>query len=416
MMNSGLFTARWIMPAAGPPMRDACLAVEGGRIVSVQSVRGRVSGATDFGEAIILPGLINAHTHLELTGLAGRVPYRGSFIGWLESLIRAVIDEQDYARFISAGLSQSLATGVTVVGDIGIGQPAIQAWRQGGIHTIGFLEVLGMGHRSTAPRDRSTKTAEALLVGTPPTDDTRRILRVGISPHAPYTTDPAIYRRAVDLANRLQRPLCTHLAETRAELQFLSDGTGPFRDFLERYGLWDDTFKPPGDSPIEYANRLGLLKNRCLLVHANYVSNNDLDLLARTSCSIVYCPRSHHFFHHEPHRFGEMIRLGINVCLGTDSLASNDSLSILDELRFVHATNPAVDPARLLHMATRAGAVALGLETQLGQLTPGLRADFVALPLEQPKTTDPFGDLLHCNLSPIAVFLSGKQIYGMYKS
>ncbi len=412
-MKPGIFTARWILPVAGPPMRDACLATEGGRVVSVQPIRGRVAGAIDLGEVIVLPGLVNAHAHLELTGLAGHVPYRGSFVDWLESLIPAIVDEQDYPRFMSEGFRQSLAAGVTVVGDIGIGRSAIEAWRQAGVHTVGFLEVLGMGRRSTAPRDRSPDTAAALLAAAQPDDTASCIRRFGISPHAPYTTDPAIYRRSVDLARHLHRPLCTHLAETREEIQFLADGTGPFRDFLERYGLWDGSFTPPGESPVAYARRLGLLQDRNLLVHANYVSDADLDLLARAPCSVAYCPRSHHFFRHEPHRFAEMLRRGVNVCLGTDSLASNASLSILDEMRFVRAAHPAVDPAHLLDMATRAGAAALGLDKQLGTLAPGRRADFIAVPLTHPQAADPLDDLLHADTTPAAVFIGGEKVYGV---
>jgi aminodeoxyfutalosine deaminase len=213
------------------------------------------------------------------------------------------------------------------------------------------------------------------------------------------------------------RQLCTHLAETREELQFLRDGSGSFRELLEEWGLWDGTFQPPGCSPVDYMARLNVLeaKPAPLLVHVNYVSDADLDLLANTSCSVAWCPRTHRFFHHEPHRFRDMLARGINVCIGTDSLASNDTLSILDELRFAWRRSSGSAGAQgrqpvsqqcLLAMGTIAGARALGLEDQVGSLEPGKRADLAAVPLEQPRAADPLEDLLGGNTCSTTIYSS----------
>lgn len=420
------YRARWVVPVSQPPIENGCVHVEHGRITGVGRHEAH-HGATDLGDVVVLPGFVNAHTHLELTGCAGQVPFRGSFTRWVADLAAVVQSdhqqgEQARREAIREGLRQSLAAGVTAVADIGHGAVAVEKWRRAKVHTVGFLEVLGMGPRRLTPHERCFEDALKLVEGDAPAGETAQaevrgsldssvnssslessllsppptgsvLTRLGLSPHAPYSTDAALYRQVVAYAAQAGVPVCTHLAETREELAFLSTGAGPFRELLERLGLWDGSFTPPGCSPVRYMAQLGLLELKPLLAHVNYASDDDLDLLAGHGASVVFCPRSHAFFGHEPHRYREMLARGINVCLGTDSLASNASLSILDELRCLAATG-GLPHSQLLVMGTLAGARALGWSDEIGSLAPGKLASFAVVPLDCPATCDPLADLL----------------------
>ncbi|UCD30066.1 MAG: amidohydrolase family protein [Planctomycetota bacterium] len=413
-MSRILFDARWIMPVSSPPIENGRLVIENGRIVSIDRAAGRDRSAIDLGDAIVLPGLVNAHTHLELTACRGRVPYRGSFVDWIEQL--TIINPHNgpddlLEKSIGEGFKQSITAGVTTLADIGAGPYVLRQWSRAPINTVGFLEVLGVGPMLCNDHLRSFGKVTELFQSIADVDSGENLKRVGISPHAPYSTDISIYREAVHFVGQTGRHICTHLAETREELQFLSDGTGPLRDLLERFGLWDGSFEPPGCSPVEYVRQLGLLEHDPLLVHVNYVDDKDLGLLAEHQCSIAFCPRSQRYFEHEPHRYREMLARGINVCIGTDSLASNDSLSVLDELRFLRSQDQKISNRQLLEMGTIAGAGALKSDGQIGTLESGKKADLAVVPLNNPATTDPVDDLLTGESVSSSVYVSGKRIY-----
>lgn len=397
--------ARWAVPVTCDPIENARIAIRAGRIAAIESGGLREPSEIDLGDVVVLPGFVNAHTHLELTTCRGRVPYRGSFIDWIRRLVVENPHKEHgdaVGRSVQAGFAQSLAAGVTAVADIGCGQPVVDAWMCSPLHTIGFIEVLGIDEhcRERLPAYRLTSTAAEMCerADRATADGTKgpghRIRRFGISPHAPYSTRECIYREAIAFARCTSRPICTHLAETREEEQFVREGTGPFRQMLEDLGLWDGSFRPPGCSPVEFAHEMGLLSCEALLAHVNYASDSDLDLLKASPASVVYCPRSHAFFEHEPHRYREMLARGINVCIGTDSLASNETLSILDELRHLRRTDAVTAHHELLTMATIAGARALHLDDEIGSLEAGKRADLAVVPLENAGARDPVEDLL----------------------
>lgn len=229
-----------------------------------------------------------------------------------------------------------------------------------------------------------------------------------LSPHAPYSTAPEVYREAIAYCRQRGLPICAHLSETREEAEFLATGTGPFRTLLEHRELWDGSFAPPGCSPVQYAESLGLLELQPLLAHVNYAGDEDIQLMAKRGCSVVYCPRTHRFFEHAPHRYRDMLGAGLNVCLGTDSLASSPSLSILDELRFLRRLDDLSSDSLLLEMGTIRGARALGLESQLGSLEPGKRADFVVLPLTGSVSDKPTDAVLRTQATPSHVYVSAR--------
>lgn len=402
--------ARWIVPVDSPPIENGSIVFDRDRIVSVRRAGPAEKADVDFGDAAVVPGFVNAHTHLELTRLHGRIPYRGSFLGWIADLVagsRPVPPDFDRMAAIRDGLRHSLAAGVTSVGDVGLGVHALTAWREATPRIVGWLEVLGMGPRRLSPHEQALDRLVAACESCPPTDR----LTVGLSPHAPYSADTDVYERALEYAQASRRPICTHLAETREETQFLADGTGPFRGLLELWGLWDGSFTPPRCSPVTYAHRLGLLDAGALLVHVNYASNDDLDLLARSRAHVAYCPRSHRFFDHPPHRWLDMLARGVNVCVGTDSLASNDSLSVLDELRFLHRRYPAIPANDLLRLGTVAGARALALDAICGSLAENKAADFAVFPLTCPHPRSPVEDILSSDANPIAVYCRGTPLH-----
>ena len=216
---------------------------------------------------------------------------------------------------------------------------------------------------------------------------TDELLSVGLSPHAPYSVSRELYQASCGFAGDARMPVCTHLAETQDEIEFLTKGTGSFSAFLRQIRALPDVWKPPGTMPVRYLNELGIVNNRTLLIHCNYVSDEEVAMIQSSGASIAFCPGSHHFFGHTNHPVRRFLDTGINVGIGTDSLASNDTLSVLDELKFLSMNHP-ISPQTLICMATVNGAKAIGLESQVGQLREGFEADIcgVGLP-EQPADT-----------------------------
>jgi cytosine/adenosine deaminase-related metal-dependent hydrolase len=402
-----IFQARYALNPGSELISNAALEVRGDRVVSLRSGGSScTSAAADLGDVLLLPGLINAHTHLELTGLHGRVPFAGQFASWAERVIEMAPGNQGEAparRWICEGARMSLRAGVTAVGDIGYGAHQSDELAAVSLRSVCYREILGIGPKheeALAFLHRGCRD----MVSAPPNH------WIGLSPHAPYSTDPQVYEEALALAERRGWPVCTHLAETREETVFLKTGEGPLRALLERRGLVTDSFAPAGCTPIQFAERVGLLESNALLVHVNYLTDEELELLAGSSCSVAYCPRSHAFFGHEPHRFREMMAAGVNVCLGTDSLASNDSLSILDEWRFLHARYPDLDLPFLLRMSTVNAAAALGVEADIGSLEPGKLADFICLPADGLSPRDVMEQILTDPVEPQAVYVGGREV------
>jgi cytosine/adenosine deaminase-related metal-dependent hydrolase len=215
----------------------------------------------------------------------------------------------------------------------------------------------------------------------------------GVSPHAPYSVHPDLVRGLVDLAVSRRAPVAMHLAETRAELELLADGTGEFIPFLEGLGVWRADAIPRGTRPLDYLRELARSEN-ALAIHGNYFAADEIDFLsAHPNISVVYCPRTHAFFRHDPHPWRKLLARQVNVALGTDSRASSPDLGLWNELLFLRAQFPDFDPALLLHVGTWNGAFALGLESETGSLAVGKAADLAVVELSGGDTTDPH-DLL----------------------
>jgi len=267
---------------------------------------------------------------------------------------------------------------------------------------VSFGEVIAIGKR----RDMLESRLSAAL----DQRHTAAWLHAGVSPHAPYTVEPQALRICAERSVRAKARICIHLAETPFEREFTMQRAGPFATYLRALDLWDDDIPISGLEPIPLANATGILTPRTIVAHANYVSDTDIDLLARAGASVAYCPRTHHAFGHVPHRFLDMLDAGVNVCVGTDSLASNPSLSILDELRFLRQARPETAPETLLQMGTRNGAAALGWGDRYGTITVGAPADMVVIPLGGGVPDPAWTNMFTTDGGPLAVYVSGSRI------
>jgi cytosine/adenosine deaminase-related metal-dependent hydrolase len=237
--------------------------------------------------------------------------------------------------------------------------------------------------------------------------------QTGLSQHEQYTVSPKLLERVVRLSAGERLPVAMHLAETRDELELLSHGSGPLRELLGDLGAWQDDAIPLGSRPLNYLKLLATA-HRSLVIHGNYLTDDEIEFAAqrRDQMSIVYCPRTHAYFGHEPYPLAELLRAGVRVAIGTDSRASNPDLSVLNELRFAALAHPRVTPREIMRTATIDAAIALGIGDRQGSLTVGKHADFVVLPIGDHEPLDPYELVLDSADLVTAVFRFGRQVGG----
>jgi len=337
----------------------------------------------------------------------GRVPPGLDFTDWLERLLHARGTGAEFdelaAQSAREGVKASLRCGVTTVGDITRRPDVVRAeLKHGPLRVVSFGEVIAIGRG----RDRLGARLDAAL-------DRRHAspsLSIGVSPHAPYSIEPEGIKACADAVARHDLRLCMHLAETREEIRFLQYGDGPLREFLNRLDVLDERYECPGKRPLELAHDGGVLSPRTVLAHGNYVEDDELPLLAESGVHVAYCPRTHAAFGHEPHPYGRMLAAGINVCLGSDSLASNPSLSVLEEIRHLYQNDMGIEAVTLIAMATARGAAALGVAERTGSLEAGKDADLTVVPLDLRGPTDPLENILGSTLQPVATFVRGRRV------
>ncbi len=409
-----ILRSRFVVTRPGSVVERREVRIEATRIAAVVPRERFPSGGPcvlDFGDAAILPGLVNAHVHLELSGLRGRVPRGAGFTDWLRQLIAAMKThtaeglEADAAR----GIHEAIRSGTTALGEISSHGCSLKPLALSRVRAVVFEEVLGLSKgalesaRSTLARRLEATYGKAELA------------RRGITPHAPYSVSPDLFRWCVAEARRLGLPLAVHVAETPEEIEFLRTGDGPFRALLEELGALADGFEPPGCSPIEYMKRLGVLDadRPALLIHANHLSNADVALVRDSRAAVVYCPRSHRFFGHEGHPYRTLMRAGVPVALGTDSLASNDSLDLLAEMRAVAALDDAPPACEILAMATTAGAIALSTKGTSGAVEPGRDADLTVVSLPRSVGASDVEDAIVRDeaVQVLATIVQGRLLY-----
>lgn len=348
----------------------------------------------DRHDHLLLPALVNAHAHLDLTHL-GPQPYQGDFRAWIDLIRAGRANEDDaIADSVRLGVKLARAGGIGAIGDIaGIGSlmPGLTQ-RAGGLPGVSFVELFGIGRAEST----AAQQVERLVAATAGERPDPTPVTFGLQPHAPYSCSLATYRIAAETGF----PLATHLAETRSEIDFVQNARGPFREMLESFGLWTDRIRATGQHPIDHLAPL-LRGHAMLLAHVNYCETHHLDLLAETKATVVYCPRASAYFGHPekdaaPHRYRDMLKRGIPVALGTDSilcLNTPDRISVLDEMRFLYQRDRTA-PAVLLQMATQCGADALGLSPSCFTIAPGPVVGLLALPFDPADPRDPFEQVL----------------------
>jgi aminodeoxyfutalosine deaminase len=399
------YRARTIVPMAGPPIDDGRLTVSGDAIVEV----GRklsVGRTVDLGDVVVLPGLVNAHTHLEFSGLAEPLGTSGSsFADWLREVIayRREGTFQPHAATL-AGLAESAAAGVTTIGDIATVLPELFFDREPGTaHVTSFTEFIGLGAvRAEAEAER--------LPGLAVRRAAAGVVR-GLSPHAPYTVRPELFEAIVETAAEHDLPVAFHLAESREELSLLADGNGPLPDLMRGMGVWDDKAIPRGTRPLDYLRSLARLR-RALVVHGNYLDDEEIAYLAAHAeqLTTVYCPRTHAYFGHEPHPLPRLLAAGARVALGTDGRCTNPDLDLLAEMRQVARALPEMSRERIVRLGTVDGAAALGVTAQCGSLVARKRADFVAVSVPS-STDDPYTAMLDPGARVVATFYAGRPVF-----
>ena len=371
------FTARVVFPVSRPPIPNGVVVVNGDRIEAVEAAGSRRADV-DFGNAAIIPGLVNPHTHLDLSGARGLIPPTGPdhFTDWLRGVIayrRNRTAEQVQAD-ICAGLAECLRFGTTLIGDISSDGGSWDVVASAKTRAVVFHEMIGLS-------EERAKAAGEKVWAWYQVHPATVTCRAAFSPHAPYSASGSL----LTSASRDDWTVGIHLAESPGEMELIRSHSGPFVDLLQSLGVWEPSRLTPYLDRIITRNRLA---GHALFVHCNY-----LDIKASRyfhgGMSIVYCPRTHTAFKHPPHPFREFRRRGVRVCLGTDSLASNPDLDILAEARFVRRRYPVFPGDALLKMVTLDGAEALGWADEAGSLEAGKSADFVVVPLPNEERSDP---------------------------
>jgi cytosine/adenosine deaminase-related metal-dependent hydrolase len=386
------YHASWVVPITAPPIQNGTVIVDDSRIAWVGPRRDAPrADDVDLGDAVLVPGLVNAHTHLELTSMRGFLEGLG-FVQWIRELTAAraaVLDDAAMLDGARVGLVEGLLSGITTYADTCSSGVAIQAMRELGVRGIMYQEVFGPAPEQ---HDASMAGLAAAIDRLRPFES--ELVRLGVSPHAPYTVHDDLMVDAAAFAIRQGMPVAIHLAESKAEIAFLREGEGPFATGLRARGI--DVVRR-SHSPVHWLVELGVVLAHPLLIHGVEVDATDIAFIAEHRCPVAHCPASNAKLGHGIAPVRAMLDAGVTVGLGSDSVASNNMMDLLGEARqAVLAQNAALArPDALgaheaLVLATIGGARALGLAERIGSLEAGKEADLAAFPLDGVRATPTF--------------------------
>jgi cytosine/adenosine deaminase-related metal-dependent hydrolase len=369
-------SADWILPIADEPIGGGAVTLDQGRIVSV----GARDGSEDLalGRVAVLPGLVNAHTHLELSYLHGRIPPAPGFLEWVKPMLaaradRSGSDESAIRDATRSAIQSARDTGTSLVGDVTNTLAAVALLRDAQMPACVFHELLGFGGRNAEEQVAAARRAIDAIGS----DDN---VRVSLAPHAPYSVAPALFaaiRR--DLDEHAPMVSTVHLGESPEEVEFLRKGSGPWRALLEQLGVWNPDWQAPQCSPVDYLADMGFLTGSVLAVHGVQLEGTDLDRLHTLGITLVSCPRSNRYVGVGSPPLEAFYAMDVDVAFGTDSLASVDDLNMFNELAEARRIAPMVPARALLRSATLTGAAALGFGDAFGSIEAGKRAALIAV-------------------------------------
>lgn len=393
-----IFRAAWVLPITAPPIRNGWVAVESGTVAGVGS--GARPHAVDLGEVAVLPAFVNAHTHLELSYLAGAVAPTARFLDWIRAVMAARRGHPDPRDAVIVGaarasIAAARASGTGIVGDVSNTLVTVPLLREARMRARVFYELLGFRADDPAGRVREARAAiEAHLENGG--------VRLSLAPHAPYSVSPALFAALRgDLDAHPADVSTVHLAESVDEVEFIARGSGGWRELLGELGVWSSAWRPPGGSPVAYLGDLGFLDARVLAVHAVQCGGDDLARLRALGSTVVSCPRSNRYVGVGDPPLEAFYAAGVAVAFGTDSLASVADLNMFAELAAARRLAPRVPARRLFESATLRGARALGFGGEFGSIEPGKRAALIAVRL--PEHVSDVEEYLLSGIEPGAV-------------
>ena len=423
-----VFRAAWVLPIAGPPIRDGWVAVDGGLIVALGGPDDEAPGSSNTQRATsepsneaasrsdaaspkgarerserdargggapralsnaILPGLVNAHTHLEFSYAHRRVPPSERFGDWIRGVMamRRGYPDPDAPEILTAArdaIRDARASGTALVGDISNTLVTVPLLREAGLAARVFYELIGFSVPDPEARVTAARERVDALAG----DDE---VRISLAPHAPYSVSPPLFAALrADIDAHPDARSSVHLSESPDEVEFVRHGTGDIRVTLEELGVWTDQWRavlPAGTSPVGYLSKLGFLDRSVLAVHGVQFDDEDLARLYSLGSTIVTCPRSNRHVGAGDPPIERFYASGVRVAVGTDSLASVEDLNVFHELAAMRRLAPSVPAAVLLESATKMGADALGFGDELGTIEPGKHAALIAVRIP-PDLTD----------------------------
>jgi cytosine/adenosine deaminase-related metal-dependent hydrolase len=395
------YHAAWILPISEPPIRDGWLAIDRGRVVALGAAGRRVllDGAqvVDLGDVAVLPGLVNAHTHLELSYLRDEVPPASQFVDWVRGVMKARRQRPDpggreILDAVDSAMKEAVACGTAIVGDISNTLVTFGPLTRSSLAAVVFYELIKFNTSDPAGVvRRACSDLEALV-------PTERV-RASLAAHAPYSVAPLVLRAIRQAVDRDPFAPCSiHLSESAEEVEFIRSGGGPWRALLEEIGSWDPEWVPPGGSPVQFLDDSGFLDARVLVVHGVQMTTADLDRLVARGTTLVTCPRSNGHTGAGAPPIEDFYNYGVKVAVGTDSLASAPDLNVFAELATMRALAPTVSAGALLDSATRQGAHALGFDADYGTIEPGKSGRLLTVSL--PANTENVEEYLVNGIEP----------------
>ena len=393
-----VYRAEWVLPISAAPIRGGWVALEDGRIAAVSAAP--TSGAIDLGSAVILPALVNAHTHLELSYLRDVITPSSRFLDWIAGIMAARRryanpDDPVIVAAARAGIDEARASGTGLVGDISNTLVTVPLLEQASMPARVFYELLGFNEGN--PGGRVAQSRAAIEGHTTGGD-----VRLSLAPHAPYSVSPELFAAIRDdLESHAGGISTVHLGESPEETEFLAHGTGPWRELLTTLGAWTDAWGAPGVSPVQYLAELGFLDSRVLAVHGVQFDGGDLARLRALGTTVVSCPRSNRYVGVGDPPLEAFYAMGVKVAFGTDSLASVSDLNLFGELARARHLAPRVPARALLESATRCGAAALGFGDEFGTIEVGKRGALIVVRV--PEEVEDVEEYLLTGIEPPAI-------------